>query len=168
MASFEPVVLVFGSNKSIAAARLRLPVPFVFAFDTDSLEEQVNVAAQLTDISLPRYFVVLLDAIEEALLIRLNANHRVITVYTPDRMCANDQEQANRMTHSFRQLTLDVANDIVCFLTAEGHRQLALERIPLVKVYFQQVRVLKEWAMTSVKVKIHTGLNRRFPSGFSC
>lgn len=153
MASFEPIVLVFGSNRSIAAARLRLPVPLAFAFDTDSLEEQVNVAAELTDISLPRYFVVLLDAVEEDLLMRLKANHRVLAVYTPERLCANDQEQANRMTHSIRQLTLDVTSDIVCFLTMEGQKQLTVERISLVRIYYQQARVLKEWAMSSIKVK---------------
>ena len=153
MTSFEPVVLLFGSSRKISAARLRLPVPVLFAFDVESLEELVNASAQLTDISLPRYFVVLLDAIEEEVLTRLRTNHRVIALYTPERLSPKDQEQINRLTHSARQLTLDLTNDIVLFLQAEGQKQLSLEHVALVKIYYQQARALKEWVMSSIKVQ---------------
>ncbi len=153
MASFEPIVVIFGSNKTIAAVHLRLPVSCLFAFDVESLEQLVDVTPQLSDICLQRYFVILLDSIGKDLLKRLETNHRVIAVYRHDLMCVNSQDQANRMTNSFRQLTLDLTSDIVRFLTLEGEKQIKLERISLVKIYYQQARVLKEWAMSLFKVK---------------
>jgi hypothetical protein len=68
-------------------------------------------------------------------------------------MCDNSQDQLNRMTNSFKQLTLDLSNDIVRFLTCEGEKQLKLERIDLVKIYYQQARILKEWIMAFFRVR---------------
>ncbi len=158
MASFEPVVLIYGSTTSIGAANLRLPVSFLFAFDLKMLEQLVNVTPQLTDTCLHRYFIVLLDSIEKDLLTRLQENHRVIAVYNQYMMYANTQDQLNRMTNSFRHLTLDISNDIIRFLTTEGEKQVKLERLSLVKIYYQQARTLKEWVMSSFKV-YSTNLN---------
>ena len=153
MASFEPTVVIFGSSNSIAAANLRFPVSFLFAFDVTSLEQLVNVTPEISDTCLFRYFVVLLDSIDEAILTRLDANHRVVAIYKRDLTCGNILQQISRMTNSFRQMTLDVSNDIIRFLTVEGQKQVKLERMFLVKIYYQQARVLKQWTMSFFKVK---------------
>ncbi|CAF2954721.1 unnamed protein product [Rotaria sp. Silwood2] len=153
MASFEPIVVVFGSSKSIAAVNLRLPVSLLLAFDVASLEELVSVTPQIADTCLSRFFVILLDSIDDAVLERLKENHRVKAVYRRDIMDSTSQEQMNRMTNSFKQLTLDLSNDIVRFLTTEGEKQVKLERIPLVKIYFQQARILKQWVMSFFKAE---------------
>ncbi|CAF3537887.1 unnamed protein product [Rotaria sp. Silwood1] len=77
MSSFEPIVVVFGSCKSTAAVNLRLPVSLLFAFDATSLEELVSVTPQIADTCLSRFFIILLDSIDDDLLTRLKENHRV-------------------------------------------------------------------------------------------
>jgi hypothetical protein len=154
MASFEPIVVTFGSPTSVATANLRLPVSSLFAFDVKSLEQIVSVSPQLSDPCLHRYFVILLESIDKDLLTRLESNHRVVSVYNQETMCDNTQNQLNQMMNSFRQLTLDLSSDIVRFLTSEGEKQIKLERMHLVKIYYQQARVLKEWIMAFFKVKL--------------
>ncbi|CAF3544687.1 unnamed protein product [Rotaria socialis] len=153
MASFEPIIVIFGSSKSIASTNLRLPVSLLFAFDVKSLEEIVNASSKLTDTCLSRFFIILLDCIDEDLLIRLHANHRVQSIYKHCITSSASQQQINRMTNSFRQLTLDLSNDIVYFLTAEGEKQITLEQISLVKIYYQQARILKQWIMSFFKAE---------------
>ena len=153
MASFEPTVVIFGSSESIAAANLRLPVSLWFAFDVTSLEQLVNVTPKISDTCLPRYFVVLLDSVDEAVLARLETNHRVVAIYRRHLICESTQQQISQMTNSFRQMTLDVSSDIIRFLTVEGEKQMKLERMFLVKIYYQQARVLKQWTMSLFKVK---------------
>ncbi|CAF1400563.1 unnamed protein product [Adineta steineri] len=153
MASFEPVVVVFGCSASIAGANLRLPVSSLFAFNTTSLEQIVNVSPQLSDICLQRYFIILLDSIDKDLLLQFETNHRIVSIYRRDIICDNSQGDINRMTNSFRQLTLDLTNDIIRFLTLEGEKQIKLERISLVKIYYKKARVLKEWAMSLFKAE---------------
>lgn len=81
MSSFEPIVLIFGSPQCIGSAHLRLPVSSSFAFDVKVLEDILNVSPPLSNPSLNRYFIILLQAIDEDLLSRLKCNHRVINVY---------------------------------------------------------------------------------------
>jgi hypothetical protein len=162
MASFEPIVVIYGSTTTVAAANLRLPVSFLFAFDVTSLEKIVSTSTQLTDSCLHRYFVVLLDTIEENLLMCLKGNHRVVAVYNQDVICDNSLDQLNRMSNTLRQLTLDLSSDIIHFLTSEGQKQVKLERMALVKIYYQQARILKEWVMSSFKVKL---MNRNWLVG---
>ncbi len=154
MSSFEPIVLIYGSPLVVSSSNLRLPVSSLFAFDEISLEQIVNVSPLLCQPCLNRYFVILLESIDKDLLKSLYSNHRVISIYDKETICDNSQDQLNRMTNSFKQLTLDLSNDIVRFLTSEGEKQLKLERIDLVKIYYQQARILKEWIMAFLKVKL--------------
>jgi hypothetical protein len=153
MSSFEPIVVIYGSPLAISSANLRLPVSSSFAFDEISLEQIVNVSPSLSQRCFNRYFVILLESIDKNLLKSLYSNHRVISIYDKETMCDNSQDQLNRMTNSFKQLTLDLSNDIVRFLTCEGEKQLKLERIDLVKIYYQQARILKEWIMAFFRVR---------------
>jgi hypothetical protein len=153
MSSFEPVIIIYGSPTSISTANLRLPVSSLFAFDSTSLEQIVNVSPQLSNPCLHRYFVILLQSIDKEILTRLNSNHRIISIYNRETINDYTQQELNRMTNSFRQLTLDLSNDIIQFLTTEGEKQIKLERLHLVKIYYQQARILKEWIMASFKVK---------------
>ena len=153
MTSFEPIVVVYGSCASIASVNLRFPVSFLLAFDATSLENIVNAAPEISDTCLNRYYVILLDTIDNDLLTHLVSNHRVLAIYRRDIISDTSQDQLNQMANSFRQLTLDLTSDIVSFLTSEGQKQIQLERISLVKIYYQQARILKEWAMSFYKVE---------------
>ncbi|CAF1164795.1 unnamed protein product [Rotaria sordida] len=153
MASFEPIVVIFGSSKSIAAVNLRLPVSILFAFDATSLEELVSVTPQIPDTCLSRFFVILLDPIDDNLLARLKENHRVKGIYKRESMDSTSPKQMNQMTNSFKQVTLDLSNDIVRFLTSEGEKQIKLEQMSLVKIYYQQARVLQQWVMSFFKAE---------------
>ncbi|UJR32556.1 hypothetical protein I4U23_020017 [Adineta vaga] len=145
MASFEPTAVIFGCNRSIGSISLRLPVPLLCIFDENSLEQLIDTSPQLTDACLQRYFIILLDSLDKDLLERVERNHRVVAVYKHD--------QSNRTKNSVRQLTLNLTNDIVRFLTEEGEKQIKLERISLTKIYYQQARTLKEWAMSLFKAE---------------
>jgi hypothetical protein len=149
MASFEPVVVLFGSSKSISTINLRLPVSFVFAIDEVSLEELISV-----DPCLQRYFVILLQSVKDDIFERLQANHHVQVIYTREALpCAFNQTKLHRIINKqLQQFTLDLTSDIVQFLTMEGEKQVKLERSHLTRIYYRQARFLKEWAMSFVKV----------------
>ncbi|UJR07271.1 hypothetical protein I4U23_011559 [Adineta vaga] len=153
MSSFEPIVLIYGSPTDILQATFNFPVPSLFAFDPKSLENIVNVSPQLNESYLRRYFLVLLQSIDELVFHRFESNHRIIKIYKKQNSIEQNFEELNQMTNSFKQLTLDITNDIIQFLTREGEKQLKLERISLVKIYYQQVRILKEWMMTFFKAE---------------
>lgn len=153
MASFEPVIIVYGSGKRIASCQLRFPISFSLAFDAKMLDELVNFQPKLSDIQLKRYFLILLDPIETEYAVQLEENHRIISIYYPDRLYSRNQNQLNRMTNSYRQMSLDVTNDIIQFLTLEGQKQISYERTSLVSIYFKQARIYKEWAMTSFRAE---------------
>ena len=155
MASFEPTILIFGSVNQIAAAstQFRLPISFSFAFDVKTLEELINVSPALTDIQLNRFFIVLLEPVQNEIAVELEKNHRVVSVYYSDRFLRRSQSEINRRTNSFRQLSLDVTKDIIQFFTVEGQKQVKFERTALASIYFKQARVLREWAMSSFRAE---------------
>jgi hypothetical protein len=153
MSSFEPILVIYGSPKLISNAKLRLPVSSLFAFDVESLEDIVNLNQQLSDPCLNRYFIILLQSINKDLLTNLQSNYRIISIYNNQIISNQNINQLNRMINSFKQLTLDVSNDILRFLTSEGEKQMKLERMNLVIIYYQQARILKEWIMAFFKVR---------------
>ncbi|UJR38678.1 hypothetical protein I4U23_031344 [Adineta vaga] len=153
MSSFESIVLIYGSPTDIVHATLSFPVPSLFAFDLKSLENIVNLSPQLNESCLRRYFLILLQPITETIVHQFQSNHRIIKVYNKQNSIEQNLKESNQMINSFKQLTLDITNDIILFLTTEGEKQLKLERISLVKVYYQQARILKEWMMTFFKAE---------------
>jgi hypothetical protein len=153
MSSFEPIVLIYGSPESISSVNLRLPVSSLFAFDIKSFENILNTPSQLTNPCLYRYFIILLESIDQDLFLSLQSNPRIISIYDREKIISDsNQDEINRMKNSFRQITLDITNDIIRFLTFEGKKQMKLERLSLVKIYYQQARILKEWSMSLFKV----------------
>ncbi|CAF3945015.1 unnamed protein product [Rotaria sordida] len=155
MASFEPIVVLYGSSKSISVINLRLPVSFVIASDEATLEDLTTSNPQLSDICLQRYFVILLEAVSDEVLEHLEINHRIQVIYSQDASnCASGRPKLHRLINKqLQQFTLDLTADIVHFFTIEGEKQTKLERLDLVKVYYRQARLLKEWAMSFVKAE---------------
>jgi hypothetical protein len=155
MASVQPVVVLFGSSKSISTINLRLPVSFVFAIDEVSLESIITVDPRLSDTYLQRYFVILLESISNEVYERLQINHRVQVIYSREDLtfCVSNQTKLHRiMNKQLQQFTLDLTADIVYFFTIEGEKQAKLERLHLARIYYRQARLMKEWAMSFVKV----------------
>lgn len=146
MSSFESTVLLFGSCASLSGLKIRLPVSTMFVFDVESLNKLVEESVDLSESSLPRYFLVLFQSIDEKVVQLIEKNHRFLSIY--HFYCHTDWTK-----NSFEQLTLDLTTDIIRFLTNEGKKQIQLERLSLVKMYFHQARVLKDWAMALFKVK---------------
>ncbi|CAF0978985.1 unnamed protein product [Rotaria sp. Silwood1] len=155
MASFEPIVVLFGSSKSISTINLRLPVSFIFAINETSLEELITIDPPLSSTTLQRYFIILLESISNDVLERLQTNHRVQAIYSRDILtCISNHSKLPRiMNKQLQQFTLDLTADIVNFFTIEGEKQAKLERLNLVRVYFRQARMLKEWAMSFAKAE---------------
>ena len=87
----------------------------------------------------------------------LQANHRVQVIYSRDVLtCSSYYSKPHRMINKqLQQFTVDLTGDIVNFFTIEGEKQTKLERLDLVKIYYRQARLLKEWAMSFVKVYLH-------------
>jgi hypothetical protein len=158
MASFEPVVVLFGSSKSISTISLRLPVSFVFATDEAALEELITVDPKLSEICLQRYFVVLLESINDDVLEGLQTNHRVQAIYSREALPGfSDHPKLHRIINKqSQQFTLDLTTDIVQFFTVEGEKQAKLERLNLTRIYYRQARLLKEWAMSFIKVEFYS------------
>ena len=154
MASFEPVVLLFASPQDLANIDFRLPVTFAFAIDEDSLEERVSINPPLYEPCLQRYFVVLLQAVRTEVWERLQNNHRIQAIYSRQPLAYKSQSSKPHrvINEQLQQFTLDLTADIVQFLTIEGEKQEKLERFNLTKIYYRQVRLLKEWAMSFAKV----------------
>jgi hypothetical protein len=157
MASFEPVVVLYGSSKRNSTINLRLPVSFVLANDEETLEDLTTSDPQLSNTCLQRYFVILLEAVSDEVLEHLQINHRVQVIYSQDVSdCASSRPKLHRLINKqLQQFTLDLTADIVQFFTTEGEKQTKLERLDLVKIYYRQARLLKEWAMSFVKVYYH-------------
>ena len=155
MASFDPVVVLFGSSKSLSTLSLRLPVTFVFAPDELSLEELTTFTPPLSETCLERYFVILLESISDDVLDRLQNNHRIEVIYSRDILsCNSSQPKLQRVINKqLQQFTLDLTADIVRFYKNEGEKQKTLERFNLVNTYYRQARSLKEWAMSFAKVR---------------
>ncbi|CAF2537696.1 unnamed protein product [Rotaria sp. Silwood2] len=155
MASFEPVVVLFGSSKSISTINLRLPVSFIFAIDETSLEELITVDPPLSTTILQRYFIILLESISSNVHERLQTNHRVQAIYSRDIFTgASSHSKLSRIINKqLQQFTLDLTADIVHFFTIEGEKQAKLERLNLARVYYRQARLLKEWAMSFARAE---------------
>lgn len=155
MASFEPVVVLFGSHKNLSIVHFRLPVSFVFAVDVDSLEELISIDSQLHHSCLQRYFLILLETIADEVFERLQNNHRVQAIYTREPLThASESSKPHRIIHKqLQQFTLDLTADIVHFFTNEGAKQAKLERVNLTDIYYRQARLLKEWAMSFARVR---------------
>lgn len=147
MGSFEAIVVIYGSPKSISTANLRLSVSSLFAFDVKSLEELINASPQFTNRCLKRYFIILLETIDEDILKNVQLNNGIISIYNKETICDYSQQQLNRMKNSSKQITLDLTNDIIQFLTSQGEKQMKLGKIQLVNIYHQQIRTLKQWIM---------------------
>src|ERR1700722_4363463 len=137
MASFEPIVVLFGSNEIIATIKLKLPVSFTFAIDESSLERLVTVDPKPSDTSLPRFFILLFNSIDKDLLDRLQANHRVQAIYSRDKLDTINQQKLRQIRKNTQQFTLNLTGDIVRFLKEQGEKQSKLERISLVKAYYR-------------------------------
>ena len=154
MASFEPVVVLFGSTKNFSAINFRLPVSFVLAADEDSLEELISTDSRLHESCLQRYFLILLQTITKEVLERLQNNHRVQVIYTREPLTQASQSSKLHRTinKQLQQFTLNLTADIVQFFTTEGAKQAELERVHLTSIYYRQARLLKEWAMSFAKV----------------
>lgn len=154
MASFEPVVMLFGSGRSISAINFRLPVSFVLATDEILLEELITIDPQLSDRCLQRYFVILLESVKNDVFERLQTNHRVQVIYNRETLTyeSNHSKLHRIINKQLQQFTLDLTADIVHFLTIEGEKQAKVERLNLTRIYYRQARLLKEWAMSFVKV----------------
>ena len=155
MASFEPVVVLFGSTRTLAVSNFRLPVSFVFATDEDTLVECVSVDPELFQPCVQRYFVILFETAKNEVFKCLQNNHRVQAIYTKEPIvCASQSSQFYRtINKQLQQFTLDLTADIVHFLTVEGEKQVTLEQVDLTRIYYRQVRLLKEWAMSFAKVR---------------
>ncbi|CAF4020305.1 unnamed protein product [Rotaria sordida] len=155
MTSFEPIVIVFGSSKSISNVNLRFPISFELAIDEASLERIITVDPQSCDTCLHRYFVILLDLITDEFFDRLQTNHHVQAIYSQnDFVNASERHKLRRIINKqWQQLSLDLTSDIVYFLTVEGEKQAKLEQILLAQVYYRQARLLKEWAMSFIKAE---------------
>ena len=156
MASFEPVVVLFGSHKNLSIVNFRLPVSFVFAVDEDSLEELISTDPQLHNSCLQRYFLILLETIADEVFERLQNNHRIQVIYTREPLThVSEFSKPHRIMHKqLQQFTLDLTADVVQFFTNEGAKQAKLERINLTDIYYRQARLLKEWAMSFVRVRV--------------
>jgi hypothetical protein len=154
MTSFEPVVVLFGSSRSISTISFRLPVSFVFAIDEASLEELITIDPQLSDTCLQRYFVVLLESVNDNVLEHLQTNHRVQAIYSRNAVTyLPNHPKLHRIIN--KQFTLDLTTDIVHFFTIEGEKQAKLEQLNLTRIYYRQARLLKEWAMSFIKVEFY-------------
>ncbi|CAF3353707.1 unnamed protein product [Rotaria sp. Silwood2] len=155
MSSFEPIVAIFGSSKSISTINLRLPISFVLAIDEASLKRLINVDPESFDTCLHRYFVILLDSITDELFDHLQINHHVQAIYSENAFVnASKRHKLRHIIHKqWQQLTLDLTSDIVYFLTVEGEKQAKVEQMPLAQVYYRQARLLKEWAMSFLKAE---------------
>lgn len=153
MSSFEPVIILYGSPQIIENINIKLPVSSVFAFNIKSLENHINHSTKLSEPCLKRYFIILFEIIDRNLLKSIELNHRVICIYHQESTIYYNQNELNQMINSTQQITLDVTHDIIRFLTSEGDKQYKLEQINLIKVYYQHARALKEWVMSSFKVR---------------
>lgn len=147
MVSFEPVVVLFGTMKTLSTIHFRLPVSFVFALDENDLEELICSDCQLHDSYLRRYFVILFQTVTNQVFEHLQNNHRVQMIYTRQPL-----EFHRIINKQLQQFTLDLTEDIVTFLTIEGTKQMKLERTHLTDIYYRQARLLKEWAMSFAQV----------------
>ena len=154
MSSFEPVVIIFGCSKSISNVNLRLPISFTFSTDESSLEKSITNDPPSFDECLQRYFIILLDSIDDEFFKQIHNNHRVQLIYSRNEFNRVNQQHKLRpiRNKSWQQITLDLTFDVICFLTVEGDKQKNAEQIRLAQVYYRQARLLKEWAMGLVKV----------------
>jgi len=84
MMSFEPIIVLYGSNKSICNIRLR--ITFIIATNENIVEELVTTDPDLSQTCLQRYFVVVLESIDNQILERLQNNHRVQRIYSRERL----------------------------------------------------------------------------------
>lgn len=154
MSSYEPFIIIFGTSKSILSVNLRLPISFLFAVDESSLEELITTDPPYFNESLRRYFIILLESIDNDFFNHIHNNHRVQIIYSIKDF--NDVLQFEKLrcikNKSWQKITLDLTTDVVHFLTIEGEKQAREEQIHLAQVYYRQARLLKEWAMTFIKV----------------
>lgn len=154
MALLEPIVIVFGSSKTISTVNLRFPISFLFALDETLLECIITGDPQSSDTCLQKYFIILLDLISNDFFNHLQTNNRVQAIYSKNTCInASDQLKLHRIINKqWEQFTFDLTIDIVNFLTNEGKKQEKSEELPLAQLYYRQARLLKDWAMSFIKV----------------
>ena len=162
MASVAPIIILFGSSECISELSLRIPVTFKFAFHQASLTKLIT--ANQTTACLPRYFVVLLQPIDDDLLELLRGHHRVRGIYGQQPFADSSAHcKLHRVISEHRQqFVLDLTQDIVDFFAKEGEKQASLERIDLASIYYRQGRTLNEWVMSFSRVEKSDELKSTF------
>ena len=154
MALLEPIMIVFGSSKTISSVNLRLPISFRFAVDEALLECMVTGDPQSFDTCSQQYFIILLDLISNDFFNHLQTNNRVQAIYSHNtyRNASNQLKLHRIINKQWEQFIFDLTIDIVNFLTNEGKNQEKSEQLPLAQLYCRQARLLKDWAMSFIKV----------------
>ena len=155
MASIVPVVVLVGSAECISQLSLQIPVTFKFAFHEASLERLITAHVPLSIICLPKYFVILLQSVDDELLTLLSDHHRVHKIHGQEAFSdASDHCKLHRVVLGHgQQFVLDLTQDIVDFFATAGRKQEVLERLELASIYYRQGRILKEWVMSFMKVE---------------
>ena len=152
---FEPTIILYGSSEIIANTNLAFPVKTQFVYNEASLEQLIKTDLPCDVSCRPRYFLVLLESIDYHLLKFMYYNHRIEVIYSRKPQWINDKVIRLINNHT-SQFMLDLTDDICRFLKNESDKQVKLENIPLGEIYCRKARVLKEWAMSSVKVIIES------------
>ncbi|CAF1542235.1 unnamed protein product [Adineta ricciae] len=77
----EPIIIIFGSIERISRLNFNIPVTLKILTKATSLAQSVNVKRNSLNTCCHRYFVILLDTIENDLMTHLQATDEVLVIY---------------------------------------------------------------------------------------
>lgn len=101
--------------------------------------------------SISKYILILLEEIDNGLLHLLECHDRIQVIYS--RKTHPNRNKPVRLIHQqFEQFLLDLVEDMSNLLLGESEKQQKLKQFDLAEIQCRQAQILREWAMSTVKV----------------
>lgn len=150
---FEPIVVIYGPPETIAKTHFAFPVKTHFAFDQVTLQQLLQTHILPYVGLIPKYFLVLLTQINDVFMTWLQNHQQIEVIYSQETYTQGNKPV--RLIHpNSQQFIFDLVDDIVSFLNKTKVKEETSQNSSIEQIYSRQARILKEWSMSSAKVRI--------------
>jgi hypothetical protein len=156
MAEIQFFIIVYGSAETIDSIELLFPIPVMIVHDLSALNHKISTSSKLTESKPKRYFVLLLESIEDDaddIYAKMEENPQVISIYNIWNEKFIPSFKPTKLYYISKEtITLVLTSNIIRVLKTEADKQTKLEQISLAKIYLRKAEKIKEWIMSNLRV----------------
>ncbi len=157
MAEIQLNIIVYASVDTLEATELCFPIPMLITHDISSLYYRINNSSKQTDARIKRYFILLLESIDEdedLFYSQMEENPQVISILQVWSESFIPTIKTTKLYYIPKDsINLALTLSIVQYLKTEAEKQLKLNQVPLAKIYLRKAEKTKEWIMSNLRVR---------------